>query len=131
MDSRCTHPTKAGQPCSAAHYRDGYCRWHHPDLEAQRRAERIAGGKAKANTARARKRLADQVMTVADLDGLLCNALVKVSDGALEPNVGTAMASIAKTITAIRSAGDLERRLEELERFAAERAIGCDGLGSR
>ncbi len=74
MDTGCTSPTKAGQPCSAAHYKDGYCRWHHPELEAQRQAERVAGGKARSNRARARKRLADQVMTIDDLDALLCAA---------------------------------------------------------
>jgi hypothetical protein len=57
-------------------------------------------------------------MTINDLDGLLCSALVKVAAGRLDPGVGTAMATIARTITTIRSTGELERRLEDLERQA-------------
>jgi hypothetical protein len=58
------------------------------------------------------------VLTINDLDGLLCRALVQVAGAKMEPNVGSAMATIAKTVVAIRTAGDLERRLEELERAA-------------
>ncbi len=115
MDTRCIRPTKAGKPCSAAHYKDGYCRWHHPDLEAKRQAERIAGGRAKGNAARAKKRLAGQVLTIGELDALLCSALTDVSTGTLEPGVGSAMAGIAKTITSIRAAAVLENRLSALE----------------
>jgi hypothetical protein len=115
MDRTCKAPNRTGKPCSATHFRDGYCRWHHPDLEAQRQAERAAGGQARSNRARARKQLAEQLMTIDDLDALLCSALVKVAGGRIEPGVGSAMATIAKTITGIRQAGELERRLEQLE----------------
>lgn len=118
MDKTCKSPNRAGGPCGAQHYRDGWCRWHHPDLEAKRQAERAAGGTARSNKARARKQLADALMTTNDLDGLLCSALVKVAGGRLDPGVGTAMATIARTITTIRTTGELERRLEELERAA-------------
>jgi len=57
-------------------------------------------------------------MTIADIDALLCSALVKVAAGRLDPGVGTAMATISKTITTIRSTGDFEKRLEELEQAA-------------
>jgi len=66
-------------------------------------------------------------MSINDLDGLLCSALVQVAAGKLEPGIGTAMAGIARTVVAIRSTGELERRLEELERVAgigAMRRIG-------
>jgi hypothetical protein len=118
MDRTCTSPNRAGGPCGAQHWKDGYCRWHHPELEAQRQAERSAGGQARSNRARARKQLADAVLTVNDLDALLCRALVQVAAGKLEPGVGSAMAGIAKTVVGIRTAGELERRLEELERAA-------------
>ncbi len=65
--------------------------------------------------------MADAVLTINDLDGLLCRALVQVAAGALEPGVGTSMAGIARTIVVIRSTGEIERRLEELERQAATR----------
>jgi nitrogenase subunit NifH len=57
-------------------------------------------------------------MTIGDLDALLCVALKQVASGRMEPGVGSAMASIAKTITTIRSTGDFEKRLEALEQSA-------------
>jgi nitrogenase subunit NifH len=57
-------------------------------------------------------------MTIDDLDALLCAAVKRVATGSMEPGVGTAMATIAKTITTIRSTGDFERRLEDLEHVA-------------
>jgi nitrogenase subunit NifH len=71
---------------------------------------------ARSNKARARRQLAEQVLTISDLDALLCVALKQVASGRMEPGVGSAMATIAKTITTIRSTGDFEKRLEELER---------------
>lgn len=118
MDRKCVHPTKAGKPCGAAHYQDGYCRWHHPDLEAQRQAERIACGRAKANCARARKKVLGGGMELSEVDAAMCKALVDVLDGTLEPNIGTAAATIARTVSAIRAASDLEHRLAALEQRA-------------
>ena len=115
MDRKCKAPNRAGGPCGAQHYRDGWCRWHHPELEAQRQAERAAGGHARSNKVRARRQLAEAVLTINDLDGLLCRALVQVAAGKMEPGVGSAMATIAKTITTIRTTGDFEKRLQELE----------------
>lgn len=112
---KCVHPTKAGKPCSAAHYADGYCRWHHPDLEAQRQAERIAGGKAKASSVRARKKVLGGGMDLAEIDAALCTALLNVLSGELEPGIATAAASVARTVSAIRAASDLEQRLSALE----------------
>ena len=71
--------------------------------------------------------MADAVLTINDLDGLLCRALVQVAAGALEPGVGSAMSVIARTITTIRSTGELEHRLEELERQAGMTRIGRIG----
>ncbi len=118
MDRTCKSPNRAGGPCGAQHYRDGWCRWHHPELEAQRQAERAAGGHARSNKVRARKQLAAAVLSIDDLDALLCRALVQVAGGKMEPGVGSAMAGIAKTIAGIRSTGDFEKRLEELEQAA-------------
>jgi len=118
MDKRCKEANRSGKPCGALHFRDGYCRWHHPDLAAQRQMERAAGGQSRSNRARARKQLQDSVMSITDLDGMLCRALVQVAAGRMEPNVGSAMAGIAKTVVGIRTAGEIEKRLEELERQA-------------
>jgi hypothetical protein len=115
MDTRCREHNRAGGPCGAQHYKDGYCRWHHPDLDAQRQAERAAGGQARSNKARAKKQLSEQVMSIGDIDAVLCLALKKVVVGTMPPGVGGAMAGIAKAVVTIRTAGDLERRLEALE----------------
>ncbi len=115
MDTGCKEPNKAGKPCGATHYRDGFCRWHHPDLEAQRQAERIAGGKAKANDARARKKVLAAGLSLEAVDAALCGALLDLLDGKLEPNVGTAAASIARAITTVRVSADIEQRLDALE----------------
>ena len=118
MDRTCKSPNRAGGPCGAQHFRDGWCRWHHPELEAQRQAERAAGGQARSNKVRARKQLADAVMSIDDMDAFLCASMVKVAAGRMEPNVGSAVATIAKTVVGIRTAGELERRLEHLEQAA-------------
>ncbi len=118
MDRTCKSPNRAGGPCGAQQYRDGWCRWHHPELEAQRQAERAAGGQARSNRARAQRQLRDAVMSIDDMDAFLCASMVKVAAGRMEPNVGSAVATIAKTVVGIRSTGELERRLEELERQA-------------
>jgi len=57
-------------------------------------------------------------MSIEDMDAFLCASMVKVAAGRMEPNIGTAVATIAKTVVGIRTAGELERRLEDLERQA-------------
>ena len=116
METRCKGTNRDEQPCSAHVYEgEEWCRWHDPSREADRAEWRRRGGKAKSNVARARRRMAGQVMSINDLDALLCAALQQVADGTMEPGVGTAMASMARTITGIRTASDCERRLADLE----------------
>jgi len=57
-------------------------------------------------------------MSIEDMDAFLCTSMVKVAAGRMEPNVGSAVATIAKTVVGIRSTGDFEKRLEELEQAA-------------
>lgn len=124
MDTQCKARNKDGEPCSANHYRDGWCYWHHPDLEAKRQAERAAGGKAKSNRRRARKKILACVLDLSEVDAAWFLALTDVLAGELEPGVGTAAASIARTITALRTATDHEERIAKLE---AE--LGTSGKG--
>jgi hypothetical protein len=119
MATQCQGTSRNGQPCSAHVYEgDSFCRWHDPGRADERKAWAEKGGRNRSNRARARKQLADQAMSIDDLDALLCLAIKQVSVGRMEPGVGSSMANIAKTITTIRSAGDFEKRLEELERAA-------------
>ncbi len=57
-------------------------------------------------------------MTISDMDALLCLALKRVAAGTMEPNVGSTMATIAKTVVGIRATSDFEKRLEALEAAA-------------
>lgn len=115
MDGKCTATTKTGAPCKGKQYRDGLCRFHHPDLEFERQRTRAEGGKAKANSRRARKHLADDMLSMTQVGGLLSRTLTKLETGEMQPGVATAMASVAKALVSIRDAGDLEERLSELE----------------
>ncbi len=115
MPNQCKSQNQTGGPCGAQHYRDDYCRWHHPDLDAQRQAERAAGGAARSNKARARKRILSAALGLHEIDGVLCQALLDVLDGKLEPNIATAAASVARTVSTIRTASELEARLTALE----------------
>jgi len=53
MPDHCVSRNKDGGPCGAAVWRDGLCRWHHPELEAERIEERRRGGR---DTARSHQR---------------------------------------------------------------------------
>ncbi len=119
MASQCQGTNRNGAPCSAHVYgEDAWCRWHDPARADDRAAWSRKGGTARSNKARARKQLAEQVLTIGDMDALLCLALKRVATGTMEPNVGSAMAGIAKTITTIRATSDFEKRLEALEQSA-------------
>lgn len=119
MATQCLGTNRDGGPCSG-HVSEGqeWCQWHDPKREAERQEWRRRGGQKKSNKQRARKQMADAVLSISDLDALLCVALKQVAAGRMEPGVGSSMANLAKTITTIRTASDLERRLEELERAA-------------
>ncbi len=115
MASQCSGTNKDGRPCSA--YVDAgqsWCRWHDPARESDRAEWRRKGGTARSNKARAKKQMSEQVMSIADLDAVLCTSLAKVATGRMEPGIGSAVA----TITTIRTASDLEKRLEVLEQQA-------------
>ncbi len=116
MDTKCSGTNKDGQPCSA--YVDAgqsWCRWHDPARESDRAEWRRKGGTARSNKARAKKQMSGLVLSIGDLDALLCTSLAKVATGRMEPGVGSAVATIARTITTIRTASDLEKRIETLE----------------
>lgn len=115
MEGYCKATTKAGAPCAATHYRDGWCIWHHPDRESHRKAGSVAGGRGKASTVRAKRRVFGAGLDLAEVDRAMCKALVDVLAGELEPGIATAAASIARTITAVRQVADLETRITALE----------------
>ena len=121
MPSQCTGRNKSGAPCSAQAWKDGLCRWHHPELESQRAEERRRGGHARSNAARARKKLAGDVRDMNDVKSRLMVALAKVEEGELEPGPANAMANLARAIATVAQAGEMEDRIRELEARAGLR----------
>ena len=127
MPDQCSARNKSGGPCNAQIWRDGLCRWHHPELEAQRIEERRRGGRARSNKARAMKQLPDEALTAAELQGLVSRVLRQVISGALEPGIGNCVANLARSLVTIREATTLEERLTDLEYqagLASERRAG-------
>jgi hypothetical protein len=118
---KCSARNKDGRPCSAQAWRDGLCRWHHPDLEAERNEGRRRGGQNRSNAARARKALAGDIRDLGDVKARLMRALAKVEAGALEPPVAGAMANLARAIATIAQVGEMEERLRSLEERAGLR----------
>ena len=112
MVETCTSQTGRGKPCSAQTWRDGMCRWHHPDLETERAAWRERGGQNRSNAARASKRLPRELK---DVQLALCRALAALEAGDLEPQRATAMAALGRAIVTVTEAGTLEERLAALE----------------
>jgi|GEM_PF-1042721 len=120
MDAQCIALTRGGQPCSAGPVRpSGYCYWHDPALLEQRLTDRQRGGAARSNVARARKQIADAVLTPGDIQGLLGATLRGVIAGRTEPGIGNAAANLARALVAVREATDVETRLAALEAQAA------------
>ena len=115
MAGTCTGTTRAGAPCAAQAWRDGLCRWHHPDLEAERADWRRRGGEGRANLRRAAKRLPKDLLDVRD--GLL-RALAAVEAGDLEPGRANAIAGLSRAVVAVHQAADLEARIAALEALA-------------
>jgi len=112
----CTATTKSGSPCSATpRVGTGYCPWHDPGLADERHGWKINAGKSKSTRNRARKRILSAALDLHEIDGALCRALLDVLDGTLEPGIATAAATVARTVSAIRTASELETRLTALE----------------
>jgi hypothetical protein len=90
-------------------------------MAAEREEARRRGGAARSNQARARKQIAG-ASDMSDVKARLMVALVRVEEGELEPNVGTAMATIARAIATVAGVADFEAQLAELRREVAELA---------
>jgi hypothetical protein len=122
MATGCPAQNQDGDPCSAHIYRDGWCRWHHPDLEAERRAWSARGGANRSNKARARKTLPDDVLSVNDLRGVIGRTIRRVLGGEIEPGVANAIANLSRVALAAAeqsALADLQERIAELEALTA------------
>ena len=125
MLERCQARTRDGQPCSARPLPgERECAWHSATFADRRREWSAAGGKGKSNAARAKKALAGEGLSSAELIVALSVVFKAVIAERLPARVGSAAIAIAKGITDIRSSTEIEERVSELERLAAERRAG-------
>jgi hypothetical protein len=115
MARHCTAQNKSGAACCAQAWKDGLCRWHHPELEAQRAEERRAGGVARSNRARAKRQMMGEAMLPAEIEGYVAVALRGVMVGSITPGIANAVASLARAAVVVRETTELEQRLAELE----------------
>lgn len=121
MVMKCQAPNQDQSPCGAAHYRDGWCRWHHPDLAGERRAWSAKGGKGRSNEARAAKEFAKARADMTGIKEKLIEIFYKLERGKFDPNLATTMVDVAKGIAAISKGAELDARLADLEQRLSER----------
>jgi len=113
---KCQATAKNGKPC-AAKPRPGrpYCLWHDPEAEDRRREISRQGGYASSNRARAKKALPADPLTNEELHSWLGVVFKGVIAGRIEPGVGTAGATIARTMAELTRSVELEQRIANLE----------------
>lgn len=120
--SGCQGTNQSGEPCSATPQSGkAWCLWHDPDLAEQRKHWNREAGKAKSNTRRASRHVLAAARDLKEVDAQLCRAFTDVLDGRLPPGVGTAAATIARSIIAVREAGEIAERLDQLEATLRDR----------
>jgi len=76
------------------------------------------GGLAKSNRRRAAKKFSEGGLDPEQLQGIIGSTIVGVLSGRIAPNVGNAIAALARTSVTIREAIEVEERLADLERRA-------------
>lgn len=125
-DGRCAGTTKDNRPCAAKPLPGKrHCPWHDPETARNRKAWSAQGGKGRSADARAKRAVPPDPLTAPELAGHLSGAFLNVLDGAMEPKVAGALASLAKSINDINTLTALEQRIVELEQRAGTgRRIG-------
>ena len=110
---RCEAARKDGQPCQAPALPDSPHCWAHDPWRAEQRAEaRRKGGHRSAKILRLRGLVPPRLTVVYER---LEQALTEVHGGELDPKVAQAMASLARAMVNVLTAGELEERVRRLE----------------
>jgi hypothetical protein len=113
IPKHCEGTRKDGQPCTAPVLGAGtWCFAHDPERGAQRQAARERGGKHRGSVVRLRGLCSPKLIEVYEQ---LEQALGEVHEGKLAASQGVAMASLARAMVAVLSAGELEERVRRLE----------------
>ncbi len=109
----CAGIRKDGSSCTVRVVGDGrLCFAHAPELAERRTEARRRGGRQRRNTVRLRGLMPPRLVPIFDT---LEAALAEVHRGELDPKQAQAMASLARAMTAVLQAGELEERLRKLE----------------
>jgi hypothetical protein len=118
MADRCQSLAANGKPCAAKVVDGTHCAWHStaPEWVEKRRQWSAKGGANRSNDARAKKQLPAEPMTTAELHAWMGLIFKRVIAGKTEPNVGTAAATIAKTMAELSKASEMEERMAAIER---------------
>lgn len=119
----CNGITRGGQRCKARPLQGtSYCVAHTPEIsDEQRKAWSAQGGANSSNEVRARKQLPGEVLSSEELASWLSVVFRKLIVGTIEPAVATAAANLARTMTEISRATDVQTRLEELQALIDQR----------
>lgn len=113
---QCSGTTKAGERCKAwAVAGSRFCISHDPARVVELAEFRRQGGKGKSNKARARKALPAELLSMNEVQAYLGVALKGVLAGKIEPGVATAMANVARAMSTIQTATEIEERIAALE----------------
>lgn len=105
---RCKAPALPNRP---------YCFAHDPELQERRQEARRRGGKNRAGIVRLRGLTPPRLLPIFDT---LEAALREVHAGDITPQQATAMAALARALTTLLTAGEIEQRLRDLETAAAQ-----------
>ncbi len=114
--NRCLATRADGSPCRATPSTSGYCFAHDPALREKTAAARQQGGQNRSNVSRANKRMPQDLQS---LTRELWDVLRGVKEGDIAPARAHAVANLAGQIVRVYTAGDLERRIEQLEARAS------------
>lgn len=109
----CDALRKDGQPCTAPALPDSpFCFAHDPQRAQDRAEARSKGGRNRAGIVRMRALVPPRLIGVFDQ---LETALTEVYDGSLDPKRAQAMASVARAMVLVCTAGELEERMRKIE----------------
>ncbi len=108
----CAGVRKDGTPCRTVATADGYCFAHSAACQERTARARAQGGKNSSRAVRARKRMGADLHDIAKL---LEDAMRDVAKGAMLPQQGSALASLAGAWLRLHEAGEVQARIEELE----------------
>jgi hypothetical protein len=115
--ARCRGINRGGKRCGARPITGTeWCINHSPDIaDETRKAWSAKGGRNSAARVRARKQLPGEILTSDELAAWLSVVFRQLIVGKIDPPIATAAANLARTMTEISRAADVQTRLDELE----------------